>query len=211
MWNMSKNNLIFNSRLNASVAPKLIKDTNHSSFDLKVRSLEAKVYFMSNCDNSYDLNSTKFINYINENDPYTLGCMDEIVLNPQVISENCTNIKMNNKTEKKLKNILSKYMSLEMFEEFRDSIRETPIISNTNLPLTHKGKFRVMSIYNYDDIDGNVLYVVFYDPYHLVFSSDEKNYNRQKGTLGENIVSIREKYHSKIDVFLIKEFESLNL
>ncbi|WP_125589892.1 hypothetical protein [Companilactobacillus jidongensis] len=157
---MSNNNRKFRFRIDASndigvkSAPKLIIDNDHHNSDLNVRSLDAKVYFMRNCGKSIDLSDLRFVNYINKNDFITKKCLEDVINNPEIISKGSTYIKVNSKNRNRILGVFENYLDKTVLNAYENSFRETPIVSNDFLPLTHKGSFRVFTIYNYDKIEG---------------------------------------------------------
>ncbi|WP_125567054.1 hypothetical protein [Companilactobacillus insicii] len=201
------NNVVSNN-IHAGSAPKLIMNKDHLNSNLNVRNLDAKVYFMSNCGKSIDLKDFKFLNYITSNDYITKNCLEYLIENPKIISKNSTYIRINSNNRNRIQMILSNYLNKSVLDEYEDSFRETPIVSDSNIPLFHKGRFRVFTLYNYDKIEGNILYVIFYDPYHLIFSN-EKNYHSQKNSMRDGFTSINDKFHDSVDAKLIKSFDAL--
>jgi len=194
--------------LNVKPIAKLIP--NDKMNYLNARDSEAKVYFMANCGKSIDLEKQGFVNFISNNDPLVKNCVDKVVGNPQIISKGTSYIRMDYKNTDKLKIILKEYVDEKTFELIKEHIYESPIIPEI-IPLSYKGTFRVFTVHDYLSEIGNILYVVFYDPYHLIFPGepDKKSYLHRKGNLGNNLVSIYDKYHAQIDEKLIRTFDGL--
>jgi len=196
--------------LNVKSTPKLM--LNSEINELKARNSEAKVYFMSNCGWSIDSPSLEFTNFISKvNDPMITDCLKMILKDPQCISMDVSAIRMGQNNTQKLKLILKQYMNQELIDRINDHLYESKIVSK-NIPLTYKGPFRVFVVHDYSDKIGNILYTVFYDPYHLVFVNDKfkDSYSKKKGYFsGTEMISIYDKYHSGVSTELIKEFDGL--
>lgn len=196
------------NKINAKSAPRLIIDTDHPNSNLNVRSLDAKVYFMRNCGKSIDLKNLKFINYISINGSITKNCIKYVIDNPEIVSKDSTYIRINSKNRRRINGIFENYLNKDTLKEYKDSFRETPIVSGDYVPLHHKGAFRVFTIYNYDIVDGNVLYIIMYDPYHLIFSNND-TYSSRTDNLGRDVTSIEDQFHSSVDKERIRSFSSL--
>jgi len=217
---MSKNNLRFRPLLNGNVnelkahqAPSLLVRAN-DTMPLNAKDVKAKIYFMSNCGISFDLKNQKFTNMINDNDPIIRECFDRIVKNPGCLADNCQNIRMNNRNAERLKIVLGKYLSTNIINDFSDDVWESRVVTTSFKPMFRDGPFRAFSIHgfireNAGKVGQHILYIVFYDPYHLIFPHSDSSYSSKVGYLGSNLTTIFDRYHSSIDKNLIKEFEGL--
>lgn len=215
---MSKNNLRFSPNLGIKPAndlevrssPKLMqrKDVN----PLNLHDDEPKVMFLSNCGMSVDLEKYHFINYIYKMDyPAVDDCLKQIVSNPQKVAEKLQVIRFHQSNTGKLNAVLNEYMDKDTVSKINEHLYESKITSQNFKPFFHDGAFRVFVIHDYLEDDGNVLYIVFYDPYHLIFPGREevKNYSSEKNAMSLSRISIDDKYHSKVQEDLIRDFDGL--
>ena len=199
------------SSLGAQSAPDLIRDPKHRCSQLNAKSETPKVYFMSNCDKCFDRRDVAFVNYLPSGiacDETAEGCLRHVIMEPQCVSHGSSYIRLGSNTDRLLK-ILRYYISDELVDEFKYNIRESPVEPNYQ-PLSYKGSFRVFTLYNFEKNVGHVLYVAFFDPYHLVFPSRKGLYQKRKNFIGEELMSIEEKFHSKLlGTHLVRDFNSL--
>lgn len=148
------------------------------------------------------------------NDPIIESCLTKVIGSPNCLSEDISNIRMTLDNTRVLKTVLKEYLDEETIKEIQDNIYESRIVPDQYDALFRNGSFRVFSIYNYEKDMGNVLYIIFYDPYHLIFHKEKNRstgYDRRKGYLGSELVSIFEKYHKKVDEKLIIDFKGLKI